>query len=438
MLHHLGLVAALRAFRCGETTPDAYLTACLDAARARDPGLRAFTHLASTLRAGTGPFGGIPVGIKDIIATADMPTASGSAAFADHVPAADAWVVARLRTLGASILGKTVTTEFAWRHPGPTHNPWRQGHTPGGSSSGSAAAVAAGLVPLALGSQTFGSVIRPAAFCGVVGLKPSFGAIPRVGVHPLAGSLDHVGLFTRSVADAAYALSWLAARDDGDRHGRPLPPFTVDPEAGLEPLPAPRLALLRGALWDEAETEQRDLVEAAVRRFRAAGGRVEELVLPEAFEALPRAARTILAAEAGATFAPLVARFPDRTSPVLKDLVREGAALSAIPYVDALRLQSALRAQLGPVLDGFDAILTLPASGPAPEGLAFTGDPAFCVPWTCLGVPAITLPASETPDGLPLGIQLVAPYRADLRLLRTALWCEAALSRPQRFPHNRV
>ena len=436
MLHQLGLVEALRAFRTGAATPEAYLSACLDAARARDPNLRAFTHLASTLDAGAGPFGGIPVGIKDIIATTDMPTANGSAIYDGQVPASDAWVVARLRSLGASILGKTVTTEFAWRHPGPTHNPWRRGHTPGGSSSGSAAAVAAGLVPLALGSQTFGSVIRPAAYCGVVGFKPSFGAVPRAGIHPLAGSLDHVGLFTRSVADAAYALSWLATSDDADRHGQPLVPFSVDPETGLNPLPVPRLALVRTTLWDQADPDQQALIDATARKFRAEGGVVEELVLPEGFEALWSAARTILAAEAGATFAPLVARFPDKASEPLKDLVREGAAIAAVAYVEALRLQANLRAGLASVLQGFDAILTLPAPGPAPEGLAFTGDPAFCVPWTCLGVPALTIPAGESRDGLPLGIQLVGPYRADLRLLRIALWCEAALARSPRFPQD--
>ncbi|MCJ2034521.1 amidase [Methylobacterium sp. J-068] len=432
MLNQLGLVDALRAFRDGQATPRDYLAACREAASARSD-LAAFTHLAADLGPGDGPWAGIPVGVKDIIATADMPTTNGSPVYADHVPAADAWIVARLRGLGASVLGKTVSTEFAWRHPGPTHNPWKRGHTPGGSSSGSAAAVAAGIVPLALGTQTFGSVIRPAAYCGVVGLKPSYGAIPRVGVHPLAASLDHLGLFTRSVTDAAFALSRLIGQDDADRHGRPLPGFPIGLDEALEARPAPRLALVRTSVWDRAEPEARALLEAAAESFRRAGAHVSDLSLPTPYDALPDDARTILAVEASAHFGPLVDRFPDRTSQPLKDLVAEGAAMSAVAYVEALRRQAALRADFGAVLAGCDAVLTLPAAGPAPDGLTSTGDPAFCVPWTCLGVPAIALPAGKS-DGLPLGLQLVGSYRNDLALLRTTLWCETVLARPVTFP----
>ncbi|MCJ2083520.1 amidase [Methylobacterium sp. J-090] len=432
MPNPLGLVDALRAFRDGRVSPGAYLAACHEAARARAD-LAAFTVLATELAPGDGPWAGIPVGVKDIIATADMPTTNGSPVYADHVPAADAWIVTRLKALGASVLGKTVSTEFAWRHPGPTHNPWKRGHTPGGSSSGSAAAVAAGIVPLALGTQTFGSVIRPAAYCGVVGFKPSYGAIPRVGVHPLAPSLDHVGLFTRSVTDAAFALSRLIGRDDADRHGRPLPGFSIDLDAAFAPCEAPRLALVRTAIWDRAEPEQRALLESSAAAFRTAGAHVSDLVLPAALEGLWDCARTLLAVEASACFGALVARFPDRTSQPLKDLVAEGAQVPAVAYVDALRRQVAWRADLDTVLAGYDAILTLPASGPAPEGLASTGDPAFCVPWTCLGVPAVALPAG-TSRGLPLGLQLVGPYRNDLALLRTARWCETVLARPVTVP----
>lgn len=432
MLNHLGLVDALRAFRDGDVSPGDYLAACQDAARA-SADLAAFTVIAEDLAPGDGPWAGIPVGVKDIIATADMPTTNGSPVYADHVPAADAWIVSRLRALGASVIGKTVSTEFAWRHPGPTHNPWKRGHTPGGSSSGSAAAVAAGIVPLALGTQTFGSVIRPAAYCGVVGVKPSYGAIPRVGVHPLAQSLDHVGLFTRSVTDAAFALSRLIGRDDADRHGRPLPGFPLERDVELAPRAAPRLALVRTSIWDRAEPEQRTLLDSATAAFRAAGAPVTDLVLPDAFEVLWACARTILAVEASACFGPLVERFPDRTSQPLKDLVAEGGQVPAVAYLDALRRQAALRRDFDTVLAGYDAVLTLPASGPAPEGLASTGDPAFCVPWTCLGVPAVALPAGVS-QGLPLGLQLVGPYRNDLALLRTARWCETVLARPITFP----
>src|SRR5258708_18906018 len=197
-----------------------------------------------------------------------MQTANGSPVYRDHVPAADAWVVERLRNLGATIFGKTVSTEFAWRHPGPTVNPWNRGHTPGGSSSGSAAAVAAGIVPLALGSQTLGSVIRPAAFNGVVGLKPSFGAIPRTGVHHLSPSLDHVGFFARRVDDVAFALSLLAASSDRDLHGRPIPGFQVDTDQGVPPLDKPRLAIVRFERWSRAEPEQQAVFETPTPQFR--------------------------------------------------------------------------------------------------------------------------------------------------------------------------
>src|SRR6201997_2532625 len=230
-----GVLDLLRQFRKDEAAADRYAAACLEKAREIEPKLRAFEVLPSDTTRRPGPLSGIPVAIKDIIATSDMPTTNGSPIYRNHVPTADAWVVERLRNLGATIFGKTVSTEFAWRHPGPTVNPWNAEHTPGGSSSGSAAAVAAGLVPLALGSQTLGSVVRPAAFNGVVGLKPSFGAIPPTGVHPLSPSLDHVGFLARRVDDVAFALSLLAGSSDLDPHGRPLPGFQVDVHQGVPP-----------------------------------------------------------------------------------------------------------------------------------------------------------------------------------------------------------
>src|SRR5271170_789944 len=231
-----GVLELLRLFASDRAAADRYAAGRLEAAKAVEPVLRAFEYLPRDTTRRPGPLSGIPVAIKDIIATSDMPTTSGSPIYRDHIPGADAWVVERLRNLGATIFGKTVSTEFAWRHPGPTTNPWNRDHTPGGSSSGSAAAVAAGIVPLALGTQTLGSVVRPAAFNGVVGFKPSFGAIPRTGVHHLSPSLDHVGFFARRVDDVALALSLLAGTSDLDLHGRPLPTFQVDIDTGLKPL----------------------------------------------------------------------------------------------------------------------------------------------------------------------------------------------------------
>src|SRR6266481_3392029 len=275
-----GVLKLLRLFKSDQAAADRYASDCLERAKAVEPRLKAFEYFPADTARRPGLLSGIPVAIKDIIATSDMPTTNGSPVYKDHVPAANAWVVERLRNLGATIFGKTVSTEFAWRHPGPTVNPWNTDHTPGGSSSGSAAAVAAGLVPLALGSQTLGSVIRPAAFNGVVGLKPSFGAIPRTGVHPLSPSLDHVGFFARRVDDVAYALSLLGGTSDSDVHGRPFPAFQVSVEQGLPPLAAPRLAVVRFAKWSKAEPEQQQLFDTAVAALRDAGATLEELELP--------------------------------------------------------------------------------------------------------------------------------------------------------------
>jgi Asp-tRNA(Asn)/Glu-tRNA(Gln) amidotransferase A subunit family amidase len=422
-----GVVELLRLFRKDEAAADHYASACLERARAVEPTLKAFECFPVDTARRPGPLSGIPVAIKDIIATSDMPTTNGSPVYKDHVPAADAWVVERLRHLGATIFGKTVSTEFAWRHPGSTVNPWNNNHTPGGSSSGSAAAVAAGIVPLALGTQTLGSVIRPAAFNGVVGLKPSFGTIPRIGVHPLSPSLDHVGFFARRVDDVALGLSLLAGSSDRDPHGRPLPGFHVDVDEGLKPLDKPRLSIVRFEKWSRAEVEQQKAFEAATGKLRDAGAIVEEVGLFELDRANWKAINTILAAEAAVIFADFVARYPDRTSDHLKSLVESGKAVSAIDYLAAKALQEKWRNKLGPEMSGHDAILTLPAFGEAPLGLHYTGDAEYCAPWTLLGVPAVTLPVGFGKHGLPLGLQIVAEYRADHRLLQVAKWTEAVL-----------
>jgi amidase len=418
----------LRVFSHDQAAADRYAAACLARAKAAEPALKAFEYLPPDVARRPGPLSGIPVGIKDIIATSDMPTSNGSPIYGDHVPSADAWVVERLRNLGASILGKTVSTEFAWRHPGPTVNPWKPAHTPGGSSSGSAAAVAAGIVPLALGSQTLGSVIRPAAFNGVVGLKPSFGAIPRTGVHPLSPSLDHVGFFARRVDDVALALSLLAGTSDSDPHGRPVPGFHVDIDKGVPPLDQPRLAVVRFKQWPQAEPEQRKLFETTVAKLRDAGAVAQELELSELDRANWNAINTILASEAALIFESLVARYPDRTSDHLKSLVQAGKAHTAPDYLAAKELQQRLRSDFATQISGFDAVLTLPAFGEAPEGLGFTGKAEYCAPWTLLGAPAVVLPAGFGRHGLPLGVQIVGAYRDDYRTLRVAKWIETVLS----------
>jgi len=422
-----GVLDLLRLFQKDQAAAERHAAACLDKARAIEPQLKAFEFLPTDLQRRPGPLSGIPVAIKDIIATSEMPTTNGSPIYRDHVPARDAWVVERLRNLGATIFGKTVSTEFAWRHPGPTVNPWNSAHTPGGSSSGSAAAVAAGIVPLALGSQTLGSVIRPAAFNGVVGFKPSFGAIPRTGVHPLSPSLDHVGFFARRVDDVALALSLLAGTSDSDRHGVPLPAFQVDIEAGIAPLPNPRLAIVRFEKWSRVEIEQQKVFDTAIETLRKAGAVVEEVGLAELDRVNWHAINVILAAEGAAIFEDLVTRYPDRTSDPLKALVASGEAITAIDYLEAKKEQGRRRDALATDIKGFDAILTLPAFGEAPRGLHYTGDAEYCAPWTFVGAPAVTLPAGFGKNALPLGIQIVGDYRNDLRVLEVAKWVEAAL-----------
>jgi Asp-tRNA(Asn)/Glu-tRNA(Gln) amidotransferase A subunit family amidase len=429
-----GVLELIRLFKGNTSAADHYASERLAQAKAAEPVLKAFEVLSTDTARKPGPLSGIPVGIKDIIATTDMPTTNGSAVYADHVPSADAWVVERLRNLGATIFGKTVSTEFAWRHPGATTNPWNSKHTPGGSSSGSAASVAAGIVPLALGTQTLGSIIRPAAFNGVVGFKPSFGAIPRSGVHPLSGSLDHLGFFARKVDDVAYALSLLAGTSHSDLHGQPVPAFEISVEGGVQPLPSPRLAVVRFAKFAKAESEQQQVFEASLARLRGAGAVIDELELPELDRSNWDAINTILAAEGAAIFEDLVARYPDKTSDPLKKLVEIGSAISAADYLKAKALQAKLRADFTAQMANYDAVLTLPAFGEAPEGLSYTGDAEYCAPWTLLGVPALSLPAGFGKNHLPLGLQVVGPYLNDLRTLRVAKWIESALAFSPRLP----
>ena len=424
-----GVLDLLRSFATDSKAADIFAAACLERLDAFEPVLKAFAYKPVIGKAVThGALAGIPVAIKDIFATSDMPTTNGSAVYKDHVPAADAWVVERLRNLGATIFGKTVSTEFAWRHPGATVNPWNRNHTPGGSSSGSAAAVGAGIVPLALGSQTLGSIIRPAAFNGVVGFKPSFGAIPRTGVHALSQSLDHVGFFARRVDDVAYVLSLLAGTSDTDLHGRSVPPFQISVQDGLPMSPPPRLAAVRFSQWPRVEPEQQAVFEAAIAKLKAADAIIEDVDLPDLDRDCWAVTNTILASEGSALFADLVERYPDKTSDHLKELVKTGKAHSAYDYLMAKKAQDTLRDDVNSQLSGYDAVLTLSAFGEAPHGLSYTGDALYCTPWTLLGTPALSLPAGFGKKGLPLAVQIVGAYREDYKTLCVAKWVETHLA----------
>ncbi len=353
------------------------------------------------------PLDGVAVGVKDLYDTAALVTTYGSPIYKDNVPAKDAWLVGRLKELGAYVLGKTVTTEFAWRHAGPTVNPHHPAHTPGGSSSGSAAAVAAGIVPIALGTQTFGSIIRPAAFCGIVGFKPSYGVLPLEGVHPLSQSLDHAGYLGQSVKMIEKVHGHVVGGSaEAARRGK-------------------RIRLIRGPYWGQASDTQKLTVEASARRLEHAGYEVVAQELPPQFDDALALAEAVLAYESDTNFGSLVARHRDLVSAHLRDLVRKGEAIAEVDYRDVLVARDELKYQFAREMDGFDAVLSLPALGEAPLLSESTGNAAPCVLWTLLGLPAVTLPSAMGENGLPLGIQLIGMEGRDFALLDLAADVEA-------------
>ena len=370
-----------------------------------------------------GPLHGLPVGLKDVIDTKGIPTENGTPLDAGRVPAEDAWIVARLRAAGAIILGKTVTTECAFLHPGRTRNPHNLDHTPGGSSQGSAAAVAAGMVPLAIGTQTGGSVIRPAAFCGIVGMKPTFGMIPRTGILMQSPTLDTVGVFARSVADCALLAEVLAGHDPADPATEPLPrPLLLDTALAAPPL-TPVFAFLKPPGWDRADPQ----TTVAVQELAAfLGDQCFEVTVPGLEEAAA-IRRRINVAEMSKCYYAMERRGRDRMSDVLKTAMDEGKAVLARDYIAALDWPKVLNAGMAQIFARCDAILCPAAPGPTPAGLEDTGDAIFNGLWTLTGMPAVTLPVFQSTDGLPMGIQIVGRRGDDARLLRTARWLAAHL-----------
>ncbi len=373
-----------------------------------------------------GPLHGVPIGIKDIFDTGDMPTEFGSALWAGRTPRQDAAAVARLRSAGAVIMGKTVTTEYAYFHPGKTHNPHDPERTPGGSSSGSAAAVAAHMVPGAIGSQTNGSVIRPAAFCGVVGFKPTHGLIPRSGALLLSRALDHVGVFARTVADAALLAETLAGFDEEDADTRPIARPPLGAVAASEPPLPPRFAFVRSPAWKHAEPVTGEAFDELVA---ALGEAVSEVELGEGFDRAIDMHRTVMEVEMTHNLHRDYEKGRDKLSPMLRGLIERGRAILAIDYTRALAGAAPLNRALDALFDEYDAILTPAAPGEAPRGLDSTGNPAFCTIWTYLGTPAVTLPLLQGQSGMPLGVQLVARRGNDARLLRTASWLAKTVER---------
>jgi Asp-tRNA(Asn)/Glu-tRNA(Gln) amidotransferase A subunit family amidase len=371
-----------------------------------------------------GALHGLPVALKDIIDTARIPTENGCDTDAGRVPVKDAAIVSRLKSAGAILMGKTVTTELAYMQAGPTRNPHNPAHTPGGSSSGSAAAVACGMVPLAVGTQTGGSVIRPASFCGVTGYKPSFGAIGRSGILMQSPTLDTVGVFARSPADAALLAEVLMGHDAGDPATAPAPVPHLLATAQSAPPVRPTLALLRLPGWDKADPQ----LHAAFEELQAAlGDQVFEAELPKAFDAAAEVRARINFAEM-ARYYHRYAKHREALGPRTRAALEEGEAILARDYLAALDWSDVLYAGLGEIFERCDAILCPAATGPAPEGLDYTGDAIFNGLWTLTGTPAITVPAFTAENGLPMGVQLVGPRGGDARLLRTAHWFQGWLS----------
>ena len=363
-----------------------------------------------------GPLHGVPVGIKDIFDTNDMPTEFGSPIWAGRTPRQDAFAVARLRADGAIIMGKTVTTEYAYFHPGKSRNPHNPERTPGGSSSGSAAAVAAFMVPGALGTQTNGSVIRPAAFCGVVGFKPTHGLIPRSGVLQLSRSLDQIGVFARSVEDAALLAESLVGFDEEDLDTRPMgrPPF-ASIAASEPPLP-PRFAFVKSPVWDQADSTTR---AAFAELVEALGDSANEVELASGFDRVVDLHRVVMEVEMAHNLHRDHEKGRAQMSEKLRQLIERGREHKAVAYQAALAGSAPLNDGLDELFNEYDAILTPAAPGEAPSAET-TGNPIFNTIWTYLGTPAVTLPLLQSESGLPIGVQLVGRRRQDARLLRTA------------------
>ena len=371
-----------------------------------------------------GPLHGVPVGVKDIFDTQDYPTEDGTVLHAGRAPHTDAAAVSRLRAAGAVIMGKTVTTELAVYSPGKTRNPHDPARTPGGSSSGSAAAVASYMTPLCLGTQTNGSVIRPAAYCGVFGFKPTFGLISRHRILQQSRPLDQVGVFARGIEDVALLAESLIGFDEQDPDTRPIAKPALLAIAREEPPLTPQLAFVRTPAWNQAEETTHEAFAEIVEHL---GGAVEEVDLPQQFNDAVALHRTIMEADLARSFEQEYARGRDRLSSVLREMIERGQKVLAVDYNEAVSRIGTLNTLLNAIFHKYDAILTPATLGEAPMGVESTGSPVFCTLWTLCGVPAITLPLMTGPAGLPLGVQLVGAKGDDARLLRTGRWLTQAV-----------
>lgn len=437
--NELTAAEAARAIARREHTAVELAEACLNRIEALDERLLAWVYvdretvLADARQADAavaegrplGPLHGVPIGLKDIYYTAGIPTKAGSEVYKDFVPDYDATSLTLLRKAGALMLGKAVTTEFACLDPSPTYNPWNPAHTPGGSSSGSAVAVAARMCPAALGSQTVGSVLRPAAYNGVVGFKPTFGRVSRHGVVPVSWNLDTVGWLARSVEDAALLLQVMAGPDVAD------PVSSREPvgdylSAIVEPGP-PRIGLLRRYFYEGADAESRRRLDAVAEQLAEAGAEIEEIPLGESIDSAYADQRLIMAVEAAAFHEPMYRRQAEDYQPKLRAMLAEGLEVDGIDYSRALERRRQFTTDMQEAAKRCDVLLTPAAPSPPQADRTNTGDPAFQGPWTSCGFPAIALPSGLAESGVPLGIQMVASPFAEARLLAAAAWCEDVL-----------
>jgi aspartyl-tRNA(Asn)/glutamyl-tRNA(Gln) amidotransferase subunit A len=432
--------------RRGRLTPLDLLEACLERIDRLESRVHAWVlvdrvsareqaeHLAAEAREGNwrGLLHGIPLAIKDIFDVFDWPTAGGSRLWAQSVARQDATAVRRLRQAGAVFLGKTVTTAYASFDPPPTRNPWDLTRTPGGSSSGSAAALACGMCYGALGSQTGGSITRPASFCSVAGCKPTYGRVSVAGVMPLAASMDHPGPMARSVRDLAILLQAVAGFDPTDPTSRnlPVPDLKAAVTGRLSP---PRLGRLRGLFEDRAEPVVRTLMDRVEELFRARGARLSAVALPAAFDEVLSRHHIVMGVEAARYHEPRLRRHPEDYPPKIRSLLEGGLACSATDYARTKEHQRQLAGEMPGCFEGVDALLTPATRGPAPDA-ATTGDPAFNSPWSYTGLPTISIPAGWTPEGLPLAIQLVGRAFDEAQLFAAAAWCEEVLAVEKRDP----
>lgn len=422
-LHRLTATEAFALMQKGAISSEDLVRSCLSRIEEREPNVGAWEYLDPGLairqarvrdglaaQAGVrDPLHGIPIGIKDICDTADMPTCYGSRARLQNQPAVDATCVAHLRAAGGVVLGKTVTTEFAGRYPGKTSNPHDVRRTPGGSSSGSAAAVADGMIPLAIGTQTGGSVIRPAAYCGVFGYKPSFGHVSFEGVHHGAETFDTVGCFARSIDDIKLCRASLMG--------------FVKPEASSQAPDRPlRIGYCRTPKWMEADAGVRDLLDGAAARLSSAGASVVELVLPDEFEVLYELTANLFAVEYCRSVTPERLQQPDNLSSAVMAMVHTAEGITPEAYIDGLERLDALRSDINAVLAPYDAILTPSTGSEAPLGHESTGPVTFTIVWQALSLPSLTMPAFKGPADMPVGVQLVGKRHKDRDLLGYADW----------------